>query len=181
MSWHQAVLEGQPEAIAVVQPAMDNAQFTAFYERSARPLWAYLVRCSGDPALAEDLMQEAYVCFLGATQPAEAESAARRYLFRIASNLLRDHWRRPKASSLEDLPESFFATCASAEEMALQQQLARAMAQMRSRDRQILWLAHAENYSHQEIAEITGLATASVRLLLFRARKRMRKLMEGSR
>jgi len=160
---------------------MDSAEFTAFYERSARPLWAYLLRCSGDPALAEDLMQEAYVRFLGASQPADADIAARRYLFRIATNLLRDHWRRPKPSSLEDLPESFFATCASAEEIAVQQQLARAMSQMRPRDRQILWLAHAENYSHHEIAEITGLASGSVRLLLFRARKRMRKLMEGSR
>ena len=181
MSWNGAILEGQPAAVATAPPAMDSAQFTAFYQRSARPLWAYLVRCSGDPALAEDLMQEAYVRFLGATQPSEAESAARRYLFRIATNLLRDHWRRPKASSLEDLPESFFASCANEEELALQQQLAHAMAQMRSRDRQILWLAHAENYSHQEIAEITGLASTSVRLLLFRARKRMRTLMEGSR
>lgn len=180
MSWSQAILEAQPAAEAAAQPAMDSAEFTAFYERSARSLWAYLVRCSGDPALAEDLMQEAYVRFLTATQPADAEQAARRYLFRIASNLLRDHWRRPKASSLDDLPESFFATCASADEMAVQQQLARAMGQMRSRDRQILWLAHAENYSHREIADIMGLATPSVRLLLFRARRRMRQLMEGA-
>lgn len=31
---------------------MDNEAFAAFYERSARPLWAYLVRVSGDAALA---------------------------------------------------------------------------------------------------------------------------------
>jgi len=56
-----------------------------------------------------------------------------------------------------------------------------AMAQMRPRDRQILWLAHAEGYSHREIAEITGLGAASVRLLLFRARRRMAELLrEGS-
>ena len=35
-----------------------------------------------------------------------------------------------------------------------------AMARMRPRDRQLLWLAHAENYSHREIAEITGLGDA---------------------
>jgi RNA polymerase sigma-70 factor (ECF subfamily) len=181
MGWNEAILKGQPVTVAVAVPAMDSAEFTAFYERSARPLWAYLLRCSGDAALAEDLMQEAYVRFLGATQPADADQAARRYLFRIASNLLRDHWRRPMASSLEDMPESLFAMEASAEEMAMQQHLVRAMAQMRARDRQILWLAHAENYSHQEIADIMGLATASVRLLLFRARRKMRGLMEGAR
>jgi RNA polymerase sigma-70 factor, ECF subfamily len=182
MSWNQAVLGRQVAVEAAAAPAaMDSSQFAAFYERSARSLWAYLVRCSGDPALAEDLMQEAYVRFLGATPPTDGELAARKYLFRIASNLLRDHWRRPKTSSLEELPENFFATCANAEELVAQQHLARAMEELRPRDRQILWLAHAENYSHREIAEIMGLATPSIRILLFRARGRMRQLMEGSR
>jgi RNA polymerase sigma-70 factor (ECF subfamily) len=48
---------------------------------------------------------------------------------------------------------------------------------MRPRDRQLLWLAHAEGYSHREIAEITGLATASIRLLLFRARRKIARLL----
>lgn len=182
MMWSQAVWKGQAAVeTAAVGPAMDSAEFAAFYERSARPLWAYLLRCSGDPALAEDLMQEAYVRFLGAAQPTDGEVAARRYLFRIGSNLLRDHWRRPKADALEDVPESVFAVGVNEDELAVQQQLARAMQQMGPRDRQVLWLAHAENYSHREIAEIMGLATPSVRILLFRARGRMRQLMEGAR
>jgi RNA polymerase sigma-70 factor (ECF subfamily) len=52
-----------------------------------------------------------------------------------------------------------------------------AMAKMRPRDRQLLWLAHAENYSHREIAEITGLAVTSIRLLLFRARREMAQML----
>ncbi len=48
---------------------------------------------------------------------------------------------------------------------------------MRPRDRQLLWLAHAEDYSHREIAEITGLGTASIRLLLFRARRKIARLL----
>ena len=79
------------------------------------------------------------------------------------------------------MPESFFASCASAEDLAMQQQLARAMEKMRPRDRQMVWLAHAESYSHREIAEIMGLSTPSVRILLFRARGRMRELLEGAR
>ena len=94
-------------------PPMDDQAFAGFYERSARSLWAYLARTSGDPALAEDLMQESYVRFLCAphspSQLAEGEVAARRYLFRIATNLLRDHWRRPRTASIEEIPEDFFA------------------------------------------------------------------------
>ena len=52
-----------------------------------------------------------------------------------------------------------------------------AMAQLRPRDRQLLWLAHAEGYSHREIAQITGLASASIRLLLFRARLKITRLL----
>lgn len=183
--WNEAILGRAAAAnAATVAPAtnsMDSAEFAAFYGRSARQLWAYLVRSSGDTALAEDLMQEAYVRFLGASVPEEGEVAARRYLFRIATNLLRDHWRRPKSSSLEDLPESVFATDACAEALASQQQLTRALEKLQPRDRQILWLAHAENYSHREIAEIMGIGIPSVRILLFRARGRMRQLMEGTR
>jgi RNA polymerase sigma-70 factor (ECF subfamily) len=109
---------------------------------------------------------------------ADGEIACRRYLFRIATNLLRDHWRRPRAASIEDMHESLFAR---ADEQALfdsQMILGPALASMRPRDRQLLWLAHAEGYSHREIAEITGLATASIRLMLFRARRKIARLLQ---
>jgi RNA polymerase sigma-70 factor (ECF subfamily) len=52
-----------------------------------------------------------------------------------------------------------------------------ALGRMRPRDRQLLWLAYAEGYSHREIAAITGLASASIRLLLFRARRKIARLL----
>jgi RNA polymerase sigma-70 factor, ECF subfamily len=160
---------------------MDSDAFAAFYSRSARPLWAYLARVSADPALADDLMQESFVRFLCVSRPelslAEGEVAARRYLFRIATNLLRDHWRRPNAVSIEGLPEDFFAASANTDQADSQAILGPALALMRPRDRQILWLAHAEGYSHREIAQITGLASASIRLLLFRARRKIARIL----
>ena len=81
---------------------MDRDAFAGFYERTARPLWAYLARVSGDPALADDLVQESFVRMLGAATPMDGEVHAKRYLFRIATNLLKDYWRRPKASSIEE-------------------------------------------------------------------------------
>ena len=164
---------------------MDNEAFAAFYERSARPLWAYLVRVSSDPALAEDLMQESYVRFLCApkapTLAVDGESAARLYLFRIATNLLRDYWRRPRAASLEEIPEEFFAAHESAGQSESQIMLGPALRQMKPRERQLLWLAHAEGYSHREIAEVTGLASASIRLLLFRARRKIAALLRAQK
>jgi RNA polymerase sigma-70 factor (ECF subfamily) len=169
----------------LVQLRMDSDAFAGFYERSARPLWAYLARVSGDSALADDLTQESYVRFLTAARPPsldDGEVASRRYLFRIATNLLRDHWRRPRSTSIEEMPEEFFTARDDPARPDSEQShslaiLTPAMARMNHRERQILWLAHAEGYSHKEIAEVTGLASASVRLLLFRARHKIARLL----
>jgi RNA polymerase sigma-70 factor (ECF subfamily) len=161
--------------------SMDSDAFAGFYERSARSLWAYLARVSGDPALADDLMQESYVRYLCASRPesllAEGEVAGRRYLFRIATNLMRDHWRRPRPASIEEIPEEFFGVSGNSAQADSQAMLGPALALMRPRDRQILWLAYAEGYSHREIAEVTGLASASIRLLLFRAKRKIAVLL----
>lgn len=165
---------------AALQLPMDSDAFAGFYERSARPLWAYLARVSGDPALADDLMQESYVRFLSAARPPsmeDGEVASRRYLFRIATNLLRDHWRRPHSTSIEEIAEEFFACDGDALQSDSLAMLTPAMARMKPRERQLLWLAHAEGYSHHEIAEVTGLASASIRLLLFRARRKIARLL----
>jgi RNA polymerase sigma-70 factor (ECF subfamily) len=174
--------EGSGEALSA-DTLMDSDAFAAFYSRSARPLWAYLARVSADRALADDLMQESFVRFLCATRPefspADGELAARRYLFRIATNLLRDHWRRPVSASIEEIPEEFFADADHSAQADSQAVLGPALARMRPRERQILWLAHAEGYSHREIAQITGLASASIRLLLFRARRKIARLLNS--
>jgi RNA polymerase sigma-70 factor (ECF subfamily) len=182
VTWEDAisnVLPGDAAGLAAApaRTSMDSDRFAAFYERSARPLWAYLARVSGNPALADDLLQESFLRFLGAEYPHDGEVSARRYLFRIATNLLRDHWRRPRAASLEDVPEELFRSRDHSAACDSKATLGPALKAMRPRERQLLWLAYAEGYSHREIAEITGLASASIRLLLFRARRKVARLL----
>ena len=177
MTWDEVLESVQAGEGAAVESRMDRDAFAGFYERTARPLWAYLARVSGDPALADDLVQESFVRMLGAATPMDGEVHAKRYLFRIATNLLKDYWRRPKASSIEDLPEGAFAA-ACGEGMDAQMMLEPRLLQLRPRERQLLWLAHAEGYSHKEIAEIMGLRSPSIRLMLFRARHRLADLLK---
>lgn len=160
---------------ATVELRMDDETFAAFYRRSSPALWAYLVRVSRDRALAEDLMQEAYLRFLCAARIQDGEVSCRRYLFQIATNLMRDQWRKPKQSAIDDLPEDLFSAPAKDNTGQIDSRalLGPAMARLRPRERQLLWLAHAEDYSHQEIAEITGLSKMSIRLMLFRARHKL--------
>ena len=164
--------------------SMDEDSFRVFYERTARPVWAYLSRMTGDARLADDLLQETYYRFLRSGSTHENEAHRRNYLFRIATNLVHDHRRKPRAERVE-MTEGIDAADARqdgragniAERTARRLDLARAMGRLKPRERDMLWLAYANGSSHQEIADALGLKRASIKLLLFRARRRLANLL----
>jgi RNA polymerase sigma-70 factor (ECF subfamily) len=171
---------GLAEGEDASQLPMTEEAFESFYHNTVRPLWAYLCRVSGNPALADDLAQESYLRFLCARAPWEAgELACKRYLFRIGTNLLRDHWRRPASRSLEDVPERRLPAVdpPNIESLDSNAFLNAALLRLRPVERQLLWLAHAEGMSHKEISGIAGLGVARIRLTLFRARHKLARAL----
>src|SRR4051794_8245631 len=80
--------------------AMDEDAFRLFYDRTARPVWAYLPRLTGDARVADDLLQETYSRFLRARTAHDSEAHSRNYLFRIATNLARDLHRRSRSDTV---------------------------------------------------------------------------------
>jgi RNA polymerase sigma-70 factor (ECF subfamily) len=158
---------------------MTEEAFRLFYEWTARPVWLYLARMSGDDRLADDLLQETYYRFLRADAAFENDDHRRNYLFRIATNLVRDHRRRarPAATVLDGADHLPDATGATAEQVARRIDLGRALHRLKPRERSLLWLAYAQGFSHEEIAATLGLKTASLKALLFRARRRLLTVM----
>ncbi len=67
-----------------------------------------------------------------------------------------------------------------AEATAQRTDLRRAMGRLRPRERALLWLAYGQGHAHAEIAETLGVKTGSVKLLLFRARRRLATLLRRS-
>ena len=159
---------------------MTEDAFRAFYEQTARPVWLYLARMTGDRRLADDLLQEAYYRFLRVRSPFESDEHRRHYLFRIATNLVHDYRRRVKvtgaAVACEDEPARH-GGADSADGIARRIDLSRAMEQLKPRERSLLWLAYAQGWSHEEIAATLGLKTASLKSLLHRARRRLATLL----
>lgn len=168
---------------------MDEEEFRAFYERTARPLWAYLSRLTRNAQEADDVFQEAYYRFYRAAARHNSESHRRNSLFQIATNLVRDAARRAKLHDAVPLEEeaSIGAEPRSPSptperQAAMRTDLARGMERLEPVQRAMLWLAYAQGASHEEIAEILGLREVSIRTLLLRARRKLAGILtEGVR
>ena len=156
---------------------MDEETFRAFYDRTARGVWTYLSRLSGDVQAADDLLQETYYRFLRVRVSWDSEAHRRAYLFRIATNLVRDRHRRAVASPTVPLGDRDVASAGDAAAADRRADLDRAMAKLRPRDRALLWLAYGVGQPHTEIASALGVKTGSVKLLLFRARRKLAGLL----
>jgi RNA polymerase sigma-70 factor (ECF subfamily) len=164
---------------------MDEESFRAFYDRTSRALWVYLSRMTGDSHLADDLLQEAYYRLLRTRAAWESEGHRRAYLFRIATNLVRDGRRRARLRLTVALPDPDSSGLAAktldiAEHTARRADLRRAMGRLRPRERALLWLAYGQGHAHAEIAETLGVKTGSVKLLLFRARRKLAGLLRAA-
>jgi RNA polymerase sigma-70 factor (ECF subfamily) len=152
---------------------MTEEAFRVFYEQTARPMWLYLARTTGDDRMADDLLQETYYRFLRTRTEFESDDHRRHYLFRIATNLMRDQWRRTRADvDLTEVSVRLSSEDANVGDRALRRmELTRALDQIKPRERTLLWLAYAQGFSHEEIASQLGLRTGSLKALLFRARR----------
>ena len=166
---------------------MDEDTFRAFYERTARGVWAYLARVTGDRQLADDLLQEAYYRFLRANATHDTETHRRNSLYRIATNLARDARRKSLTRSATVLAGDDIERAPADHRSGAAERIAdcnRAMSLLHPRERAMLWLAYAEGASHREIAAVLGLSPGSLKPLLFRARRRLAALLgaasEGS-
>jgi len=162
---------------------MDEDTFRSFYDRTARGVWAYLARVTGDRQLADDLLQETYYRFLRAAASHQSESHRRNSLYRIATNLARDSRRRSllRASfsvPVDDIESVASSDCAVAPDRNAD--FTQAMSQLKPRERAMLWLAYAEGASHREIADVLGLRSASLKMMLFRARRRLAALLTSA-
>jgi RNA polymerase sigma-70 factor (ECF subfamily) len=151
-----------------------QAEFEAFYARTARTLHGYLCRLSGDSATADEVLQETYIRMLNA--PAMDDLPRKGYLYKTATNLLRDRWRKLKRE--QKLWEMSEFTEHVHQKFNLPMDMASVFERLSAQERAILWLAHVEEMSHKEIGAILGVKEKSVRVMVFRAREKAKDLLQ---
>ena len=154
---------------------MDDAHFEDFYRKTAGALWTYLFRLCGDAATADDLLQKAFLKLLRTNPNVPSDDDLRNWLFRVATNTAFDHFRRSKRDRMR--LSDFRDDRVVPPRPDLDHDVARAFGELTQRERAMLWLAHVERAGHDEIGDALGVKSASVKVLLFRARKRLRALL----
>lgn len=169
------------ERLAVTDSSFDSEFARHFSERFAR-LFSYLNRLTGDPDLASDLAQDA---FLRLYRRGGLPDDVGAWLVTVAHNSLRDQQRslRRRVRLLligrERVPVPVAAPDAHAGLVAAERQhrVRVVLEQLSARDRQLLLLHHAD-YSYREIALVLGVAETGIGTMLRRAGIAFRRAFE---
>lgn len=161
----------------------DRAAFEKLYRRHRDRVYGLLWRLAGgDGALAEDLLQEAFVRAWQKLDSFRGESRFGTWLHRLSANVaLSDRRIRLKRVQRETpLDEAAERTAMGDRDVRAGQQmdLERAIAALPERARTVLVLYDIEGYSHAEIAELTDMAVGSSKAQLHRARRLIREDLE---
>lgn len=149
----------------------------SLFEEHYDVLYRYLVRMTADSDIAADVAQESFIRLVE-RQPEEQQ--IRGWLFRVATNLVRDdsRVRRRRLQLLEEFPDRApVADAPPNPEMMLELNERRkvvraALDRLSLKDRTLL-LMREEGFSHHEIARAVGTTTKSVGSMIARALKKL--------
>jgi len=166
----------------------ENA-FNELLNRYKRGVYTLIIRIVRDPETANDLSQDTFVRLYASLSSYNPKYKFSSWLFKIANNLTIDHLRknRPNMLSLDDPVEtesgSVMIQVASGgedpldrvESLELGENIKEAIMEVPVEYRRVIVMRHVEDMTYEEIVEVTGLPLGTVKTLLFRGRRLLRK------
>ena len=168
----------------------DDLALNDLMDRWRKPILAYLYRTIGDYETAADLAQEVFVRVYRARRRYRPKAKASAFLFTIAANLARNHFRwtkrHPEAALTDEVAnrmeeDSSHADPAHAlEQTEIGAAVRSAVQRLPEKLRTPVVLFHFNELPQSEIAEILRCSEKTVETRLYRARKILRERIEGS-
>ena len=177
---------GRAEEQALVERCRkgDLAAFEAIYRAHSGRLYSVACRMLGNPADAEDLLQEIFLAAHRKLDSFRGDSALGTWLYRLAMNLCLDHLRSRAAKTsqvtdaIDDEPALADAGSRRVADRAVDRMdLERALAQLPEGCRTAFVLHDVEGLEHQEVAEILGIAEGTSKSQVHKARLRLRAIL----
>lgn len=155
----------------------DVGAFERIYRASAPAVYALCRRMVGDERQARELMQDAFVRAWERITQFRGQSSLDTWLHRLAVNVVLEHLRRAKRDRLRLIADDDVDLAADEPSLDAQMDLAAALDTLPAGSRTVLVLHDIEGYSHDEIAQMTGIAAGTARAQLWRARRALSKLL----
>lgn len=168
-------------------------EFRALYDAQAPRIRRYVARIVGE-ADAEDVTQEAFARAHRALATHRGESRVSTWLYRIATNAAVDRLRSaasretPAGAALgEGEPDALLAQAAceaEADGRVIRKEMSRCVLDLVDRlspaHREVILLGELRDLSDREIADALGVTLEAAKMRLHRARRELRRLLEGS-
>jgi RNA polymerase sigma factor (sigma-70 family) len=155
----------------ILAPLAGDAM-SQLYGEMRRPLRRYVYRLTSSAADTDDIVQDVFCRLLRADVEALPTTNLRRYAFCVASHIVIDRQRRAtRERHWRNLRTRMTAVVKPVEP---RDDVTKTFNALKAKERALLWLAYVEEHSHREIAGALGVGRASVKVLLFRARAKLR-------
>lgn len=195
--------ELESRARGVARPSAPEStraeSFDELFERYQRKVFNLIYRMVGDYEEATDLASETFVQALRSFDRFRGEAQPYTWLYRIAVNLCKNHFRkqgvrqRVQGPSLDervaldgeavgadsgperDIEDWTRTPQRALEQRELQREIERALARLSPDGRMLVILRDLHGLSYQEIAEVVGVSVEIIKARLFRARAALRQ------
>ena len=156
----------------------DQLAMRTLFGRHRVPLYRWLLRLVGDEALAEDLLSDVFLDVWRQAAAFEARSSVSTWLLAIARHKALSARRRRTDAELDEKVASKVADPADDPEVVLQKKtraelLRHSLAQLSPEHGEVIDLVYFHGKSVKEVAEIVGIAEATVKTRMFYARKKL--------
>jgi RNA polymerase sigma factor (sigma-70 family) len=158
---------------------MRDDEFERLYAAEAQGLFAFLAYRTGDRALAEDLLADAFERALRSRVKYDRKRGSEKtWLYAIALNLLRDHARRAAAEGRAldrvRVPAESFDAFAGVE---ARDELGRGLAALSGEEREAISLRFGADLTVPEIATVLGEPLTTVEGRVYRALRKLREAL----
>ncbi len=152
--------------------------FRIFYENHSAGFLNFIRKaCGGDEGIAGDIFQESFFRLFRSSPRGLNKYQLKSYLYKTAYRLVIDEKRKMTTDSITD--EMTYIESKGDNNPDLSIDLERIFGKLKKKERSLLWLAYVEGYSHREISEVTDIKEKSLKVVLFRLRKKCAEILRA--
>jgi RNA polymerase sigma factor (sigma-70 family) len=159
----------------------DVHAFERVYRTHAPAVHALCRRMCGDDASVRELVQDVFVRAWEKLTTFRGDSSLATWMHRLAVNVVLEHLRRTKRDALrllDDADDAVFGATSAGGQLDAGMDIDAAVARLPAGSRTVFVLHDVHGYTHDEIADMTGIAAGTSRTQLFRARRALTRLLD---